>query len=165
MGKPRDIETVKTGLQIEEELDTHRTGWTVQRVGFVFIFLLVFAAAAGLFGNGPLSKTNTSAEQVTVESERFFRYQSPMPLKISAPASGNKITVSFPNPYLERFEVKAIQPEPLESKFANGQVEYSFEASGKADIVLYLIPQERGNINGTIQVNDQSILLKHFIYP
>ena len=165
MSKSHDIEVVKTDLQIQEELNAHRNGWTIQRIGFVVIFMLMVTAAIVLFGNGVLSKTTLSSQQTTVESERFFRYQSPMPLKISADASDNKVTVSFPNQYLESFEVKGIQPEPMENKFTNGNVEYSFEASDNADIVFYLIPQERGNISGTLQVNDQEFPLKHFIYP
>lgn len=52
MPKAHDIEIVKTDLQIKEELDAHRKGWTAQRVGLTLMYLLVIAAAVGFFGDG-----------------------------------------------------------------------------------------------------------------
>ena len=166
MSKPHDIEVVKTDLQIEEELDAHRKGWTAQKVGLALLYALILAAAAGLFGDGIASNKKQSADQVTVESQRFYRFQAPMELKITAGnTSGDDVTVSFPNEYLKHFEVKGIVPEPGENRFADNRVEYTFDATGDADITFFLIPQSRGNISGSMDVNDQQFQLDHFIFP
>ena len=166
MRKPHDIEIVKTDLQLEEELEAHKKGWVAQRIGLALIYILVIAAAIGLFGDGLASKKTQSAQQVTVESERFYRFQAAMQLKISSiNTSGSDLTVSFPNDYLKHFEVKSIAPEPARNQFTNNRVQYTFDATGDAEITFFLVPQSRGNISGSLNVNDQSFQLSHFIFP
>lgn len=166
MSKSHDIEIVKTDLQLEEELEAHKKGWVAQRFGLTFIYLLIIAAAVGLFGDGLASKKTQTAQQITVESERFYRFQAPMELKITATnTSSNDLIVAFPNDYLKNFEVKSIVPEPSENRFTNDQVQYVFDATGAADIAFFLIPHSRGTISGSLNVNDQSFQLSHFIFP
>lgn len=59
-----------------DDIGFQRKEWTVQRVGWVLVGLLLLAALAGVFGAGPLSETTTSAEDgtVEVEYERFIRH-------------------------------------------------------------------------------------------
>lgn len=166
MSKAHDIEIVKTDLQIKEELDAHRRGWTAQRVGLTLMYLLVIAAAVGLFGDGLASAKTESSQQITVESERFYRFQAPMPLQIMVTnTSGSNITIAFPNDYFRHFEVRSIVPEPTENEFINDHVHYTFDATGDADITFYLIPLERGRIRGVLNVNDEQFQLNHFIFP
>ena len=46
------VEVIKTDLEINEELDLHEKGWKFQRIGWIFIFLLVALSAFGFFGDG-----------------------------------------------------------------------------------------------------------------
>ena len=166
MAKSRDIEVVETELQIKEELDAHRKGWTAQAIGLVLMYALIAAAAVGLFGDGLASRQTKSAQQVTVESEQFYRFQAVMPLKITAAnISGDELTISFPNDYIKHFEVRSIVPEPTSTEFTDDKVQYTFEATGKADVTFYCVPQRRGNISGAVHVNDQAFLLKQYIFP
>lgn len=165
MSKPQDIEIVKTDLEIEEELEAHKKGWTAQRIGLALMYLLVLSAAAGLFGDGIASKKTETEHAITVESERFYRYDAPMQVKISAAGSDNNITVAFSNDYLKHFELRSIVPEPAENQITNNQIRYSFDATGDADITFYFVPKSRGSISGSLHVNDQQFELKHYIYP
>ena len=167
MEKPdRDIEVVRTSLQIDEQLDAHRRGWVAQRYGFAFIYLLIVLAAIGIFGDGFTSSSRESGNSITVESERFYRFEARMEVKITAPNSAEaEVTVAFPNDYLQQFRIESIQPEPKENRHVNGGVRYTFEGSGDMDIRFYLIPQKVGAISGTVTVNDNKFSLNHFIYP
>lgn len=167
MGKSKDsIEIVKTDLQIEEELDAHRRGWAAQRVGLLFILALVLLAAAGLFGNGVASKQTLTQDQITIESERFYRFEARLELKIKvAHLQGNELTVSFPNHYIQNFRVDSILPEPNEHRTTDGNVSYTFEGNGNMDITFFLIPNSRGNVEGDLGINGKIFRLKHFIYP
>jgi hypothetical protein len=167
MRKSRDsIETAKTELEIEEEIQAHKKGWAVQRAGMIFIFTFLLAAAAGLFGNGAASKNRISGGNITIESERFFRFQASMPITIQVTSAQSQgTTVTFPNHYLQNFEVKSIVPEPKENRFNNGGVTYLFEGSGSMDITFYLSPEKQGSVEGTVIINGSPFPLKHFIYP
>ena len=167
MGKSIDsVEVVKTDLEIREEIKAHEKGWAVQRVGVIFIFAFVLSAAAGLFGDGVASKKSISGDNAAVESQRFYRFQADMPLKIrvtNVPSQGT--TVTFPNDYLQKFQVESVLPESKGNIFNNGEVSYSFEGSGSMDITFYLSPETQGTVDGEITINGEHFLLRHFIYP
>lgn len=161
-----DVEMVRTGLQIDEQLDAHRRGWVVQRYGLLFILVLVASAAIGIFGDGLTSSVRESANSVTVESERFYRFEARMEVKITASdTGGGELTVAFPGAYLKHFRIESIQPEPKENVNMNGAVQYTFEGTGAAEIIFFLIPQKAGSIRGSVTVNEHRFDLRHFIYP
>lgn len=160
------IERVATDLEIDEQLDLHTTGWKAQRIGLAFMFLLVLLAAIGLFGDGLLSKSKFSEHNIAIESQRFFRYEARMPLKIKVENNAaSETTVSFPNYYLDELEIESIIPEPYANNFLNDQVQYVFKGGGNINITFYLVPQNFGKLEGSVTVNDQPFLLNHFIFP
>lgn len=157
---------VRTDMEIDEQLDAHRRGWVAQRYGLVFIFSLIVLAAIGVFGDGVTSSSRESANSVTVESERFYRFEASMDIKISVSNSADgEVTVAFPNDYLQGFRIESIQPEPKENKNVDGEVRYIFQGSGNFDITFFLIPQQVGSIRGSVTVNENKFSLNHFIYP
>jgi hypothetical protein len=167
MGKPKDsIEIVKTDLEIQEEIDAHKQGWAAQRAGLIFMLAFVLSAAAGVFGDGPASKTHITNERITVESERFYRHEARMELRIHViGAETDGVTVTFPNQYLQKFRVDSILPEPEENKITDGQTTYSFQGTGDIDITFYMSPQTPGTITGEVLVNEKSFPLKTLVYP
>ena len=59
------VEVIKTDLEINEELDLHEKGWKFQRIGWIFIFLLVALSAFGFFGDGLASKKTETIPRPT----------------------------------------------------------------------------------------------------
>jgi hypothetical protein len=167
MGKPKhSIEMVKTDLEIEEKIDAHKKGWTAQKAGLIFILAFILSAAAGVFGDGPASKARITKEQITVESERFYRHEARMELRIHViGAETDGVTVTFPSEYLQHFLVDSILPEPKENNTTHGQTSYSFQGRGDMDITFYMNPQTPGTIAGEVLVNEKSFPLKTFVYP
>ncbi len=61
------VERVKTELEIEEHLSMQERGWRVQTIGMYFIFAMVVAAAAGLYGDGVISKKRVTKNATVIE--------------------------------------------------------------------------------------------------
>lgn len=159
------VEVVETNLEIKEELHLHEKGWIAQRAGWIFIYLLVTLAAFGMFGDGMLSHQNQTVGNTQIQYERFHRQEARMNLRFDIQQQQSNLVISFDNDYLRNFKVESVMPEPQEVKISNEQVNYVFDSEGKTNIVFYLVPQELGNIRGSVQVNDNQFNLSHFIFP
>jgi hypothetical protein len=166
MSKNDSVERVKTSLEIDEHLPIQERGWKWQAIGLYFIFALVLTAAAGLYGDGPLSKKRESETFATVEYQRFNRFQSRMELKVelNSPGKPDDLTVTFPANYLKHFQVDSILPEPEKTIVNGDQLQYVFNGTGNITITFYLIPQSVGGINGSIEINNNRLDFNHFIF-
>lgn len=167
MSKNDSVERVKTSLEIDEHLPMQERGWKLQTIGLYFILAMVLTAAAGLYGDGPISKKRVSENFATVEYQRFNRFQSRMELKVelNSPGNSNDLTVTFPAKYLNHFQVDSIVPEPEKTIVNGDQLQYLFNGTGNLTITFYLIPQSVGAIDGSIQVSNNRLDLNHFIFP
>jgi hypothetical protein len=160
------VERLKTALQIDEHLRAQEYGWKFQAVGLYLILALVFCGAIGLFGDGIASKSKLEENPITIESERFYRFEARMPLQISVENNDKAgITVTFPVSYLKNFEIGSILPAPTGNKFGNHHIQYSFEGTGPAHLTFFLIPRKVGPVEGSIEVNGIHFPLNHFIFP
>ena len=163
--RKQTVESVRPTLQIDESLALHRTGWIVQRIGWVMILLVMIAGLLGLFGEGFLSKTHPVSGEIKATYERFFRFESEM--KIRVESSGGHIgNISFPQSYLKNFKIVRFVPEPHNNTTLPGEVVYHFLPAQNQLVTIYLTPTNHGNISGIMKVNGTNIFsLHHFIYP
>ena len=161
------VERVKTELEIEEHLSMQERGWRVQTIGMYFIFAMVVAAAAGLYGDGVISKKRVTKNATVIEHKRFYRFQARMELKVKLNNSNNTngVTVAFPAKYLEGIQVDSVVPEPEKNVIDGDHVIYHFDGKGDFTITFFLIPRNIGGINGSIEVNKEPFELTHFIFP
>jgi hypothetical protein len=158
------VEKVRVDLDIDEHIKMQEKGWLLQTVGIYFIFAFVLSAALGLYGNGITSKRNLNKNEAAIEYERFFRAEAKMDLKIKTTSAQN-VTVSFPARYLNHFEIASIVPQPGESRFEGDHVQYVFNGRDGMEITFYLVPQKRGQVEGSIKINDNLFTINHFIFP
>jgi hypothetical protein len=166
MSSKNEVEKTETSLEIEENLELHKKGWRVQRVGWGFIFFFVLLAAFGLFGNGIFSRRMKSLNQVEVEFQRFYRQEARMELKIRFRGRDTNFPeVSFPAEYLKHFRIESILPEPKENMVIGERISYWFAGNGPMQITFYMVPQQAGNIKGLLQLNNEAFLIDHLIYP
>lgn len=159
------VEVVETDLEIKEELDLHEKGWKAQKIGWIFIYLLVTLAAFGMFGDGMLSHQELRAANTQIQYERFHRQEARMNIRIDIQDQQDNLVISFGNSYLRNFKVESVVPEPKEVNISNDQVNYIFDSQGNASIVFYVTPQELGTIKGSVHVNENQFNLTHFIFP
>lgn len=151
-------------LPIEDEISLHRKGWIVQRIGWVLMFAFLIAAISGLFGEGPFSRKKIQAGSISVEYERFCRYEHGMEIRLQS-AGENISTVSIPQAYLKNFRVATIVPEPAKQVAIAGSVQYQFEGPQNNIISFYLSPVNRKTVEGMFQVNNYPFTIKQTIYP
>jgi hypothetical protein len=158
------VERVASDLQIDEHIGMQESGWKMQAVGLGFIFMLVVLGAIGVFGDGIASRRKVTKSEVEVEYQRFYRFEARMELTVKV-NSDRGASISFPNAYLKNFEVASIRPEPQTSTFNKAHVQYRFQGKDAMIITFFLIPRTIGSCENTIQVNESTFLLNHFIFP
>jgi hypothetical protein len=158
------VEEIQTDLDLNEHLEMQQSGWNFQRVGLYCILIIVLTAAMGLYGNGVISRKMHTEGSAWVELDQFFRQNAKMQLRVGT-ESAKKVIISFSMHYLNHFEIDAIVPEPKESYFENDEIRYTFNGDDSITITFYLVPQDVGNIKGSLRVNENLFTINHLIFP
>jgi hypothetical protein len=162
----KELEEIKTDLEIEEDIPLHEKGWRFQRIGWALIFAFILAAAVGVFGDGIASRRTLIDNGVRLEYDRFYRHEARMEMKIHYDNySTVPVHVSIANSYLQKFKIESILPEPSSSRVEGDRMHYFFEGSGPMDITFYATPRTFGSIKGLIGIGDKDYPISHFIYP
>ena len=159
-----NVEKVKPDLDIDEHIKAQERGWLFQSIGMYCVLAFVLSAAFGLFGSGIASKRRVAKDDVSVEYERFFRFEASMQVNVKATGSGD-LTISFPASYLNNFDVSSIVPQPAQSIFSESRVQYVFKGKDEFDVTFYVEPQHVGTVESSIIINGTVLELKHFIFP
>ena len=153
-------------MEFEDEIDLHKTGWILQRIGWALVLLIMITALLGVYGSGWLSKETTSDNGYSLSYEKYGRFETPTTITLDVGSSGKKeIVVNIPSAYTEKQEISNIIPQPKEQKSANGLTTFHFDAADNAKIVFYLEPDAIGSIKGSFTVNGTVLPISHFIYP
>lgn len=158
-------ERVQTSLQINEDIDLHRKGWIVQRVGWVLMFIFVLCAALGLFGNGIVSHKNVNKNGISISYERFGRHESNTRIEIDANARNGTIEIVLSGNFTESYKIEKVVPEPAEQKIRHGSKVYVFTAEGPGHLTFFVSALKRGTIRNTLAVNGTDFNLESYIYP
>lgn len=166
MGKKvQDIELIKHDLELDEDIPLHRTGWIIQRIGWGVLYTGLILAMLGLFGTGLLSQRKQEINGNELSYERFLRFEAEAQLTFKISDARDSIILIVPQRYTEHIDITAINPLPAKSVITNGQVVYSFPASGHGEIHCTLMAKKPGRITETIIANNSAFTLSHLIYP
>lgn len=161
-------------IEINQDLATQEKTWIIQRVGWGGMALIVIAALTGVFGNGPLARTEITDDQQTLRLsyDRIGRYEGELFLQLVLTAETTKtgrVTVTIDRTYWTSHAVEQIIPEPLTTSIGSDGFLYTFEVdtpSMPAMIAFRLRPKYLGALDGRIRVNDAGTLQLHqFIFP
>lgn len=162
------------GLEIAQDLEFQRRSWVVQRTGWVLMALTTLAALLGLLGRGPLSRTTVGAESesLSVEYNRFGRFQSPTTLRLnlgSDAARKSLVRVWLDRDYLENVQIQQITPEPQRVEAGSERLIYVFQLSElnqRTAVTFYLQLEHIGFLPGQVGlVEGQTLNFNQFIYP
>jgi hypothetical protein len=167
------LEQPDPGLEINQDLDFQRREWRVQRVGRAVMVLLLFAALAGVFGAGPLSRaTAGERETLAVEYDRFLRRGADNRLTVRVgprAATGREVRLWVPPRYLERMHYERAVPEPQRTVFAPGRLWLIFPVASPGtpfEVVLDFKPQQVGPARAALGVaGGPTLSLSQFVYP
>jgi hypothetical protein len=152
----------------EPALAFHRAEWRIQRVGWVLVALFLGCAAAGLFGNGPLSRAHADGAAGRVEYERFTRYGLSTDLVVTPVASRSGVNrVAISADYLELVRVERITPEPAAVRMAGPNILYEFaSAAPGASISFHMRPQRLWRHGAVVTIDGGAPLqISQLTYP
>lgn len=161
-------------LELEQNLRLQRRGWRIQRIGWALMACIVLAALAGLLGSGPLSRTSKSADDgsVSLEYERFARYQAPTTLRVRFaldPASAAEVRLVVDRRFLERMKVEHVLPQPEKVELAGERLIYVFpagQARSQAAVTFSLKPDALGLLEGAAGIEGRGqAAFRQFVYP
>jgi hypothetical protein len=161
-------------LEINQDLDVQRKTWVVQRLGWVSMALIILTALVGMFGSGPLARTEVQDDRQTfrLSYDRFGRYEAEAVLQIALTpeaTTNGRVTVEVDQTYWTGHVVEHITPEPLFSRVGIDGFLYTFETHPPATpavIVFRLRPKYLGSLEGRIRVNGDGLLHFHqFMFP
>jgi hypothetical protein len=161
-------------LEISQDMTMQRRVWTMQRIGWGGIALMLLAIMLGLTGRGPLSTATAgkTGSSLQLDYERFARHSAPAPLKIqlgAGVARGGKARIWFSREYIESIAIDQISPEPESMKVLADRHLYEFEIPDpqrRATIMFHTKPRKVGSLSGQVGLQDQTPLsFQQFIYP
>jgi len=157
------------GLEIDQDLGYQRLEWRIERLAWVLGALVLLAAAAGLFGSGPLSSTEATAGPLRVAYERFLRYGATHRLRLSVDTGDRDLLrIQIPSEYVSRMRVERVFPEPRRVVVRGDWVRCDFVVvpRSRAEIVFDLEPARRGLARGAVRVaGEPAVRFSQFVYP
>ena len=165
-------ESVKApGLEMHYDPDHEVKEWRVERFGWGLMFLACVLAVAGVLGDGPVSSTEKGnvGDDLYIEYERYIRHQAPFALKLFCrPKGDSEFSLSFTRAFLDKNEVKEIQPEPESTTIDGEKCTFFFKGtSAKEQLITFrLTPEAFGKIQNQITLDGKvTQKMEQFIWP
>lgn len=162
------------GVEVARDLPFQKREWVFERVGWAVMAVIVLLALLGLLGNGPLSSTSAADAlgRVKVEYDRFLHYQEPSRLRIhvsGAVTAGDEFRLAFSQDFLDRVEIKRIDPVPTSAETGEGRHVYVFRVAdrGKPTTVTVHFEAERpGVLDARLEAGGgEPLEFWQFVYP
>jgi len=161
----KSLEIVHHNLELDEDIEQHKKGWRVQKIGWAILYLGLILALLGFFGSGPFSYRTISVNGNSVDYERFLRYEGEAEMTFHVNAAIDTIRLEIPQEYMTYIDVKSITPLPSRNITINGITTYFFNALGATNIHCNLMAKKTGSISSVIKVNQTPFNVPHQIYP
>lgn len=131
-----------------------------QQVGVVLLALFVVAGAAGLFGDGPLSRAVVTGGAVTVTYERFARQTLGTELEVAtqAPTTGAPVEIRLRREFLRNIDVLEMRPPNALKRLDEEAAIFEVPSSGaRAVLHLHYEPKRPGVLRTEVRVAAEPI--------
>lgn len=155
--------------EFRAEQKFHEHEWAAQRFGWTLVAIVLLAAAAGLFGGGPIARHAMAAGDTRIEMDRFVRYKNASEWRIRPGASvaASPLRISIDSNFLAQYELTTITPRPARTSSSDRFVVFEFERDrSTADIVFHVQPLKMWRHEGVLRVHDlPPITVRQFVYP
>jgi len=152
LGSRSRVATHRVGdLEIGQDLAFERRQEQVRRLSAVAGAALLLAALLGVFGaGGPFAHAEVSSGAVTVEYERFTRYEAQTNLDIEVSDSEGETDIALARSYLQDVSVENISPEPESATVAPDRTVYTFDLEPGATVTFELKPERFGSKDAVV---------------
>jgi hypothetical protein len=154
-----------------DDLTHERAIWKVQHFAWAVFALILIAALLGLFGDGLVSHAKAGKSGLSIEYERFGRYQAPSSLKLRLSAGGGNTlpAVWFAREFVDQIEMGEIYPLPERVKVSSDRLIYIFnvaQTNNDVAITFRFKPDGYGKTRGRLGLVDgPELTFSQFIYP
>jgi hypothetical protein len=161
-------------LEIGQDMPFQKLQWTIERIGWIVMALILLAAFIGLIGPGPLSSTaaGEKGSQLWAEYNRFERYQSPNSMVVhvgAGSAQAGDLRLSLKRDFVENIQLDHISPEPKEIEASADQFTYIFAApdpTHPTTVTFHYEPNKFGQMPVRIGIEGGAALsFWQFYYP
>jgi hypothetical protein len=161
-------------LEVGQDLAFQRGEWTVQRIAWVVMALLLVAALIGLFGRGPIASATAGDDDdpIRVSYKRLERKAAPSALEIRAApgqAQNGQLEVWIDADYLGGVQVQDISPEPQEMRAAGDQIVYAVLVEDPSQPTLIVVQLEHERIGRTMGrvglLGGPGVSFGQFVFP
>jgi hypothetical protein len=152
------VAKVNEEVAVGEDLEFQRKWWRFENVIWVVFTLIIFLDLAGVFGRGPLAKTERHATDGTldVKYERIERTGTPsmVTLQFGPQAIRNgEVSIYVSQSLVKELGAQRVIPDPKTTTLGNAGLTYTFPVSKlPADVALDLQPVGPGIYDFTIGV-------------
>lgn len=159
------------GLELDEHFQAQKRGWTIDRIGWVVMVVIVCTALLGAFGNGPLGLASAGSDELKVRYNRFGRLGADLVLKVQmdrAAASQGEFGLWLSNSYLEGVRIDQISPSPDTEEPLDEGILYTFVAGGgDLQAEFDLTGDKIGVLEGAVGSSgpEDSVSFFQFLYP
>lgn len=127
-------------LAVADDRDWQERFWTVQRIGWLMMALLVVAALAGATGKGgPLASATITTDGGIIDYPRISRWQSSEDVIVRlAPSASGDVELLVSPAFSKVFSIDSILPEPSSSQATAAGHLFTFAtmAGGNKQIIL-----------------------------
>ncbi len=160
-------------LELRSDLTFLRREWMVERLGWGAMLVLIVVAALGLFGGGPLSRSDARSEDgvLRVDYNRFLRVTAHTQVGIEVGSGGvedGQVQLWVSHEYLHGADIESVLPEPSSETTSAEGITFTIDVEGTAAavIVVEVEPTSIGPHGGDLGlVGGSSVHLSHFVYP
>jgi hypothetical protein len=157
-------------LELEEDRDFERRERVVRRTGTWALCAFLVAAAAGLFGSGPLSnvETRSSDSVILARFERFTRNRATTTLDLMLRSGTREVQVGVNATFAEKIKIEQITPQPTRVSTSGSRHVYEFESTGPDSVVRVVLryrPETLGWLTAVITSAQSQLRFRQLVYP
>ncbi len=157
---------------VKENMRFQLFAWKMQKVGFLLLFLFIFAACLGLFSQGILSNASTASPggNMVLEYDRFARNTTDTNFIVRVRVGKeNTLDVRLSGDILDNYDIEYLQPLPDASFISNKALNIRQSITQKDSwysIYLTLKPNKMGYFTNVITLSDnEKITFSQLVYP
>lgn len=136
------------GVASEAELAFHDRYYRLGTLGRELLALLILAVGLGIVGSGPLSWSDATEGDLTVEYERFMRRGAPWTMRVDAAAPEDEVLhVVVSRPFHHTQKLTSVTPQPDSVTVSSDVVTYVFGAgttSGRVTVDFHFTADSIG---------------------
>ena len=158
-------------LETEQNISLEKKFWIIQRIGWMIMLIFVVCAVLGILGGSGVLNNQTKSDQktgLTLKYDMFLKRDAGSELDVILPSHDSSTKIFVSKSYIDKIQIKDVDPEPdIVTSVEQGYI-YSFPSSGSSlHVHFYLWPDNTtfGQVTGSVgEGNRPTITFNQWVY-